>query len=81
MIGGLMSSLGLEEFGDVLQNIGGIITMIGGALMAIPPILTLISSHPIIAIIILFLGAVLAGVMAIAKAIQDASPEGKLKKA
>ena len=81
MIGGLMSSLGLEEFGDALQNIGGIITMIGGALMAIPPILTLISSHPIIAIIVLFLGAVLAGITAIAKAIKDASPEGKLKKA
>jgi hypothetical protein len=77
MIGGLMSSLGLEETGETISDIGQVVTLLGGALMAIPPILTLITSHPIIATI----GVILAGLIAIIKAIQDASPEGKLKKA
>jgi hypothetical protein len=49
--------------------------------MAIPPILTLISTHPVGAIIVVVLGAILAGIIAIAKRWKENSPEGKLKAA
>lgn len=81
MVGGLMSSLGLEEAGSVISDIGQAITMVGGALSIIPPILTLISSHPIVAIIVGILAAVLALTVGIISAIQNSSPEAKLQRA
>jgi hypothetical protein len=78
MIGGLMSSLGLEEAGSVISDIGQGITMLGGALAIIPPILTLISSHPIVAIVVGILTAVLALTIGIVSAIKNSSPEAKL---
>ena len=81
MIGGILTSLGLEEQGETLTEIGTVITFIGTALMAIPPILTIISTHPIVAIVVLALGLILAGVMAIVKAWNKNSPAEKLKEA
>jgi hypothetical protein len=42
MVGGVLSSLGLEEAGEVISGIGNGIAIVGSALMAIPPIITTI---------------------------------------
>ena len=81
MIGGIMSSLGLEEFGEALAGVGQVITLIGTALMAIPPILTLITAHPIIALITLIIGVILGSIIAIVSYINGISADAKLKKA
>jgi uncharacterized membrane protein YqgA involved in biofilm formation len=80
-IGGILSSIGLEEFGDTLASIGSIITMIGTALMAIPPILTLITAHPIIALITLIVGVILGTIIAIVSYINSISAEAQLAEA
>ena len=81
MIGGLLSSLGLESVGSAISDIGQAITMVGGALMIIPPILTLISSHPFVAIIVGILAAILALTVGIISAINNSSAEAKLERA
>ena len=81
MVGGLLSSMGLEEAGSVISDIGQAITMVGGALSIIPPILTLISSHPIIAIITAALLVIMALVVGIVSYIKNNSPEKKLEDA
>jgi hypothetical protein len=55
--------------------------MVGGALSIIPPILTLISSHPIIAIITAALLVIMALVVGIVSYIKNNSPEKKLEDA
>jgi hypothetical protein len=49
--------------------------------MAIPPILTVITAHPIIALITLIVGIILGSVIAIIKTINGMSAGAKLKKA
>jgi uncharacterized membrane protein len=81
MVGGLLSSLGLEEAGSVISDIGQAIAFVGGALSIIPPILTLISSHPIVAIVVGILTVILALTVGIISAINNSSPEAKLNRA
>jgi uncharacterized membrane protein (DUF106 family) len=81
MIGGLLSSLGLEETGEVITTIGSAITLVGGALMAIPPILTVITMHPIIAIITAIAAVVVALIATIASFIKNNSMEARVEKA
>lgn len=81
MVGGLMSSLGLEEAGTVISGIGSAITMVGGALMIIPPILTLITAHPIIAIITAIAAVVIGLIAAIVSFVQNNSLDAKLANA
>lgn len=81
MVGGLLSSMGMEEAGEVISGIGQAITIVGTALSMIPPILTLISSHPIVAIVVAVLIAIIALVTTIIVLCEKASPEAKLKAA
>ena len=81
MLGGVLASMGLEEVGEGLATIGNGLTMVGGLLQAIPPLLTLISSHPIIAIIVAALAVILLTITLIANAIKNASAEAKLERA
>lgn len=80
-LGGILTSLGLEEFGEGLTTVGTIITFIGGALMAIPPILTAITAHPIIALITVIVGLIIGLVVAVKSFIDNASAGAKLEKA
>ena len=81
MLGGLISQLGFEELGAGIAGVGNAITMVGAALSIIPPILTLITSHPIVALITIIVGALLFSIIAIVKHLNSISPEGKLKAA
>ena len=88
LIGGLFSSLGLGEVGEVISTIGTAITFVGTALTvippilsAIPPLLTLISSHPIVFIIVAVLTLVLALIIGIASAIEKNSLENRMNAA
>lgn len=87
-LGGIFSALGLETLGESFAQVGNWITVagtavtaFGGALKMIPPLLTVISAHPIIAIIVAVLTLVLVTIVAITKALEKVSPEAKLKKA
>ena len=80
MIGGYLSELGLDTLGDTLSGVGQVITIIGSALMAIPPILTLISSHPIIAVVTIALGIILVAITAIYKKLKEKTAAAKLER-
>jgi hypothetical protein len=80
VFGGILSSMGLEEAGEAMSELGNYAILAGTALSAIPPILTLISSHPIIAALALVVGGVLLSLKAAKDAMEKHSPEGKLKK-
>jgi hypothetical protein len=75
MVGGILSSMGLEQAGSIISDVGQGITMIGGALMAIPPILTLITKHPIIAVITAFLLIVIGSIVAISSYLKSMSAD------
>jgi uncharacterized membrane protein YkvI len=81
MVGGLLSSLGLEEVGETISWVGSLIAMVGSALMAIPPILTVITAHPIIAIITAIAAVVLGLIVGIVSFIKNNSLEAKMEKA
>jgi uncharacterized protein YoxC len=55
--------------------------MVGSALMIIPPILTLISAHPIIAVITAFLLIVVGLIIAISSYLKSMSADAQLEKA
>jgi hypothetical protein len=79
VFGGILSSMGLEEVGNSLAELGNWAMIAGAALSAIPPILTLISSHPIIAIITVALTGILFLATQVMSELNKNSPEGKLK--
>ena len=79
VFGGILSSMGFEEVGDSLAELGNYAILAGTALQAIPPILTLISSHPIIAALGLAIGGVLLSLKVAKDEMEKHSPEGKLK--
>ena len=81
VVGGLLSSLGLEEAGKVITFVGTAISLVGGALMVIPPILTLITAHPIIAIITAIAAVVIGLITAIVSFVQNNSLDAKLANA
>jgi hypothetical protein len=81
MFGGLLSSLGLEQAGSIISDVGQGITMVGGALMAIPPLLTVITAHPIIAAITAFLLIVVGSIIAISSYLKSMSADAQLEKA
>lgn len=81
MFGSVLSSLGLEEVGETISWIGTLITMAGSALMAIPPILTVITAHPIIALITAIAAAVIGLIAAIVKFVKNNSLEARMEKA
>ena len=81
MIGGIVSSMGLEDLGETISGIGQGVMILGTAISAIPPLLTLITSHPIVALITVVLGIALAGILMTLKEIAKNTPEGKLKAA
>ena len=72
MFGGILSALGLEEMGEIFTKFGNVITIVGVAVMGvgkalalIPPILTFISAHPIIAILVGIVAAIMLVVAAV----------------
>jgi hypothetical protein len=86
--GAILSSIGFEEAGESLATFGNYATLAGTALIGvskvleyIPKLLTIISTHPIVAIIVAALAVILITITAIFKHIKDNSPEAKLKKA
>lgn len=81
MVGGVLSSLGLEEFGENLSKVGQAISLIGTLLSAIPPILTMITAHPIIALITLIVGVVLGSIVAMVSYLDSISASSKLEDA
>lgn len=88
MLGGLLSSLGLEEAGEVVTNIGngiaivgGLISFVGTALTAIPPILTVITAHPIIAIITAICLLLITTIALVAAAAKKNSIDARMKAA
>jgi cytochrome c oxidase assembly factor CtaG len=87
-LGGILSSLGLEEAGEAFATFGNYAILAGTALMGvaqilkyIPVLLNAIMAHPIAAVVIAVLSVILAGVLAIINVIKNNSPEAKLKKA
>lgn len=93
LLGGVLQSLGLEEFGEGVAKAGQMVTILGSALSAIPAIMKLIelaagamgvtvsAAFWYITLIVAAV-VVLAGVIsAIVSDIQKNSPEGKLKAA
>lgn len=80
MVGGLLSSMGLEEAGKTITNIGNAITFVGSALMAIPPILTMISSHPIVAAIVGAIAIITISVVSLISFFEKNKPEKKLQR-
>ena len=81
-IGGVLSSLGLEEMGETISTIGTYITLAGTALMAIPPILSIITAilnTPPLGIITIILLAIIAALTIIMTIINNNSPEKKLQ--
>lgn len=81
IVGGVFSSLGLEKMGGIISVVGNAIMFVGGALAAIPPILTLISTHPLLIIIVAIVTIVLTVIIAIASHLKKMSAEGRLKAA
>ena len=93
MLGGLLSSLGLEELGEGISWFGGMITMAGTAITAIIPIINLLSKVLVkggiesqaawwwAILIVAAVAALVVGIIAIANAIKNASPEAKLERA
>jgi hypothetical protein len=77
MVGGLLSAMGLEEAGDTIATIGQGIVFVGGALSALPPLITAITNaNPILLAISAALAVILVTILAISAA---KSPEEKLK--
>lgn len=88
MLGGFFEQLGLEgvgkvfsKFGNILTLVGGAVSAIGTALMAIPPILTVITAHPIIAIITAVAAVVIGLIVAIASFVKNNSLDARMEKA
>ena len=84
MIGGLLSSLGLETAGSVISDIGQGVVMLGGALMAIPPILSAIKAimaAPPLGTILIILAAVAAIVATIVIVSNKLSLANRMKEA
>ena len=93
MLGGLVSTLGFEEVGEDISWFGNLITMAGSAVVAIIPIIKTLSAVLVAggvsaqaawwwAIAIVAIIAVLVvGIIAIANAVKNNSPEAKLEKA
>ena len=92
-IGGILSSLGLEEVGDTLSGIGNWITIIGSGVSTLGPLIVQLVHKLIVggastmaawAWIIGIAAAVtllVVGIVALFKSIRENSPEGQLKKA
>ena len=80
VVGGVLSSMGLEETGEAIINIGNAVTFVGGALMAIPPILTMISSHPIVAAIVGAIAIITISVISLVSFFEKNKPEKKLQR-
>ena len=93
MLGGLLSSLGLEELGEGVSWFGNMITMAGTAVTAIIPIIKLLSTTLVTGgvssqaawwwaiLIVAAVAALVVGIIAIANAVKNASPEAKLERA
>ena len=84
MLGGYLQELGLEEFGEGLSWAGQVITIVGGALMAIPPIISLINAGlltPPLGIITGILSIILVSLIAIYAIIKNDKATQNLQKA
>ena len=93
MLGGLLSTLGLEELGEGVSWFGNMITMAGTAVTAIIPIIKLLSTTLVTGgvsaqaawwwaiLIVAAVAALVVGIIAIANAVKNASPEAKLERA
>lgn len=93
LVGGALSSMGLEEAGETLSTVGNYATMAGAAFSAlgtlIPAVAKVATAAGIsvaaawgwLAAIAAAIVAVGAGIALIAKAVQEMSPEGQMKKA
>ena len=93
MLGGLLSSLGLEEVGQGLVFLGNGLTIVGTSISAIGTLIPVISKIAVsagisvqaawwwVVLIVAAVAALVVGVIAIANAIKNASPEAKLEKA
>ena len=93
MLGGLLSTLGLEELGEGVSWFGNMITMAGTAITAIIPIIKLLSTTLVTGgvsaqaawwwaiLIVAAVAALIIGLIAIANAVKNASLEAKLERA
>ena len=92
-LGGILSSMGLEEFGEGLATAGNYVTMFGSVLMTLPAIFKIISAVAtatgvtistalwMVTLIVAAIAIVAGTLFAIYNSIKKNSPEGKLKAA
>jgi drug/metabolite transporter (DMT)-like permease len=84
MFGGLLSSLGLEEFGEAVSWVGNAVTVLGGILTIIPPIIGAINAGlltPPLGIILAILSAVIISLTAIVAIVKKLSLENRMAEA
>jgi mannitol-specific phosphotransferase system IIBC component len=84
MFGGILSSLGLEEAGELVSGMGQAFVLLGTAMSLIPPIIAMINAGlltPPLGIILGILAAVIISLTIIFSLIKKNSPEAKLQKA
>lgn len=92
-VGGILQSMGLEEAGDFFTTIGNGAIMAGSAISALGPVVTGIVGKLVagglstmaawawVAVVVAAVVALGVAVAGVAKAVKNASPEEKLKKA
>ena len=84
MIGQMFTDAGMEGIGEFFSGFGNILTIVGGAMMAIPPIISAIQAvmaAPPLGIILIILGAVVLLITAIVHISKQLSLENTMKKA
>lgn len=93
MLGGLLSSLGLEEVGEGLSIVGNVLTFVGTGISLLGSLIPAVASVAVsagisvqaawwwLALIVAVIGAAIIGIIALAKALKNATPEAQLEQA